>query len=387
MRPLLGAVTSALVSLAMTALPSRQATDEGIPKRLASLFADRIPNDAPGLAVLVKREGRVLIEAGYGVRSLAGQEKIDAHTNFRLASLSKQFTAMAVMLLVHDGRLRYEEKLTEIFPEFPAYGKTISVRNLLDHTSGLPDYEELMERAEKERGTRWTAARQIRDDEVLTLLEQTDHGKFPPGTNWEYSNSGYVVLGLIVAKRAGESFGEFLHQRVFAPLKMSSTLLFENGKNEVADRAYGHSLKNGALKETDQSPTSATQGDGGVYSNLADLSRWDDALRNHTLLGEADFAPAVTPRALPAGAERKLAEDVPAALRGQARGYGFGWFLDLEDAHPLMWHYGDTVGFKSVILRYTRDQITVIVLSNRSDLDPAALALESAVVLGLTGTR
>lgn len=387
MRPLLGAVTSALVSLAMTALPSRQATDEGIPKRLASLFADRIPNDAPGLAVLVKREGRVLIEAGYGVRSLAGQEKIDAHTNFRLASLSKQFTAMAVMLLVHDGRLRYEEKLTEIFPEFPAYGKTISVRNLLDHTSGLPDYEELMERAEKERGTRWTAARQIRDDEVLTLLEQTDHGKFPPGTNWEYSNSGYVVLGLIVAKRAGESFGEFLHQRVFAPLKMSSTLLFENGKNEVPDRAYGHSLKNGALKETDQSPTSATQGDGGVYSNLADLSRWDDALRNHTLLGEADFAPAVTPRALPAGAERKLAEDVPAALRGQARGYGFGWFLDLEDAHPLMWHYGDTVGFKSVILRYTRDQITVIVLSNRSDLDPAALALESAVVLGLTGTR
>ena len=387
MRPLLGAVTSALVSLAMTALPSRQATDEGIPKRLASLFADRIPNDAPGLAVLVKREGRVLIEAGYGVRSLAGQEKIDAHTNFRLASLSKQFTAMAVMLLVHDGRLRYEEKLTEIFPEFPAYGKTISVRNLLDHTSGLPDYEELMERAEKERGTRWTAARQIRDDEVLTLLEQTDHGKFPPGTNWEYSNSGYVVLGLIVAKRAGESFGEFLHQRVFAPLKMSSTLLFENGKNEVANRAYGHSLKNGALQETDQSPTSATQGDGGVYSNLADLSRWDDALRNHTLLGEADFAPAVTPRALPAGAERKLAEDVPAALRGQARGYGFGWFLDLEDAHPLMWHYGDTVGFKSVILRYTRDQITVIVLSNRSDLDPAALALESAVVLGLTGTR
>ena len=387
MRPLLGAVTSALVSLAMTALPSRQATDEGIPKRLASLFADRIPNDAPGLAVLVKREGRVLIEAGYGVRSLAGQEKIDAHTNFRLASLSKQFTAMAVMLLVHDGRLRYEEKLTEIFPEFPAYGKTISVRNLLDHTSGLPDYEELMERAEKERGTRWTAARQIRDDEVLTLLEQTDHGKFPPGTNWEYSNSGYVVLGLIVAKRAGESFGEFLHQRVFAPLKMSSTLLFENGKNEVPDRAYGHSLKNGALQETDQSPTSATQGDGGVYSNLADLSRWDDALRNHTLLGEADFAPAVTPRALPAGAERKLAEDVPAALRGQARGYGFGWFLDLEDAHPLMWHYGDTVGFKSVILRYTRDQITVIVLSNRSDLDPAALALESAVVLGLTGTR
>ena len=387
MRPLLGAVTSALVSLAMTALPSRQATDEGIPKRLASLFADRIPNDAPGLAVLVKREGRVLIEAGYGVRSLAGQEKIDAHTNFRLASLSKQFTAMAVMLLVHDGRLRYEEKLTEIFPEFPAYGKTISVRNLLDHTSGLPDYEELMERAEKERGTRWTAARQIRDDEVLTLLEQTDHGKFPPGTNWEYSNSGYVVLGLIVAKRAGESFGEFLHQRVFAPLKMSSTLLFENGKNEVPDRAYGHSLKNGALKETDQSPTSATQGDGGVYSNLADLSRWDDALRNHTLLGEADFAPAVTPRALPAGAERKLAEDVPASLRGQARGYGFGWFLDLDDAHPLMWHYGDTVGFKSVILRYTRDQITVIVLSNRSDLDPAALALESAVVLGLTGTR
>jgi CubicO group peptidase (beta-lactamase class C family) len=380
----LGAVTSALVSLAIAALASGQATEEGIPKRLASLFTDRIPNDAPGLAVLVKREGRVLIEAGYGVRSLAGQEKIDAHTNFRLASLSKQFTAMAVMLLVHDGRLRYEETLSEIFPEFPAYGKTISVRNLLDHTSGLPDYEELMERAERERGTRWTAARQISDGEVLTLLEQTDRGKFPPGTQWEYSNSGYVVLGLVVAKRCGESFGEFLHQRVFAPLQMDSTLLFENGKNEVRRRAYGHSLQNGALAETDQSPTSATQGDGGVYSNLADLSRWDDALRNHTLLGEADFAPAVTPATLPRGAGQKLAEDAPVSLRSEARGYGFGWFLDLEDAHPLMWHYGDTTGFKSVILRYTRDGVTVIILANRTDLDPGRLALASAEAAGLT---
>jgi CubicO group peptidase (beta-lactamase class C family) len=166
---------------------------------------------------------------------------------------------------------------------------------------------------------------------------------------------------------------------------MDSTLVFESGRNEVAERAYGHSLKNGALAETDQSATSATAGDGGVYSNLADLSKWDDALSHHTLLSEAEFRPAVTARALPAGAERKLAEDAPASLADKAWGYGFGWFLDFEGAHPLMWHYGDTTGFKTAILRYTRDQVTVIVLSNRSDLDAGRWALESSAAVGLGG--
>jgi CubicO group peptidase (beta-lactamase class C family) len=181
-----------------------------------------------------------------------------------------------------------------------------------------------------------------------------------------------------VARVSGKSFGEFLHERIFSPLKMERTLVFEKGKNEVTNRAYGHSRKENDLVESDQSSTSATEGDGGIYSNLEDLSKWDDALRNHTLLSEKEFLPAITTVKLPPGAEVKLAEDVPDSLRGQASGYGFGWFLNLQEPHPLMWHYGDTMGFKSAILRYVHDDVTVILLCNRTDLDQGKLTLTAA---------
>lgn len=347
-------------------------------KQLDSAFSGLASADTPGFAVLVKKDGKIVFEKGYGVRDLRSKTAIDVQTNFRLASFTKQFTAMAIMLLVHDGKLSYDRSLTEIFPEFPEYGKRITVRNLLNHTGGLPDYEDLMDAVEKTKGPIWSPQKQIQDAEVLQLLEEESHGKFAPGTKWEYSNSGYVVLGLIVAKVSGKPFGDFLHERISTPLKMNHTIVFEREKNEVGNRAFGHSKKEKSFVETDQSGTSATQGDGGIYSNLEDLAKWDEALRNHTLLSEKEFLPASTPAKLPSGAGAKLAEDVPTSLRGHASAYGFGWFLNLQDAHPLMWHYGDTMGFKTAILRYLRDNVTVIVLCNRTDLDQGALALKAA---------
>jgi CubicO group peptidase (beta-lactamase class C family) len=355
-----------------------QSSTRELAEKIDSAFSGIASANTPGFAVLVKKNGQIVFEKGYGVRDLRSRTSIDAQTNFRLASFTKQFTAMAIMLLVHDGKLRYDQSLTEIFPEFPAYGKHITVRNLLNHTGGLPDYEDLMDAVEKTKGPVWSPEKQIQDAEVLQLLEKESQGKFAPGTKWEYSNSGYVILGLIVAKVSGKSFGDFLHDRIFAPLKMSHTLVFEKGKNEVINRAYGHSKKANTFLETDQSSTSATQGDGGIYSSLEDLSKWDDALRKHTLLAEKEFLPAITPTILPPGAESKLAEDVPESLRSHASAYGFGWFLNLQDPHPVIWHYGDTSGFKTAIFRYTRDNVTVIVLCNRTDLDQGALALKAA---------
>ena len=358
-----------------------QSTSKDLGTQLDSTFSGIASANAPGFAVLVKKDNRVVLEKGHGVRDLRTETPIDAQTNFRLASFTKQFTAMAIMLLVHDGKLRYEQSLTEIFPEFPAYGKTVTVRNLLNHTGGLPDYEDLMDALEKSKGPIWSPEKQIQDPEVLQLLEKESQGKFAPGTKWEYSNSGYVVLGLIVAKVSGKSFSEFLHDRIFALLKMDHTLVFEKRRNEVANRAFGHSKKENVFIETDQSSTSATQGDGGIYSNLEDLSKWDDALRDHTLLSANEFAPAITPAKLPPGADSKLAEDVPESLRGHASAYGFGWFLNLQDPRPLMWHYGDSMGFKTAIFRYTQDNVTVIVLCNRTDLDQGELALKAARVV------
>ncbi len=136
---------------------------------------------------------------------------------------------MAVMLLVHDGKLRYEDRLTHIFPDFPAYGKSITIRNLLNHTSGLLDYEDLM--AKPAPGIAPDEIPQIKDAGVLELLKQQKTTKFPPGTHWDYSNSGYAVLAMVVEKVSGQPFGDFLHARIFAPLDMTHTVAYEKGKN------------------------------------------------------------------------------------------------------------------------------------------------------------
>ena len=371
----------ALLALGASARTPAQSSETLLDKKIDALFSGVSSPDAPGLAVLVRKNGRLVFEYGYGIRDLRSKAKIDAHTNFRLASFTKQFTAMAVMLLVHDGNLRYNQALTEIFPDFPAYGKTITVRNLLNHTSGLPDYEDAMDAEEKAKGPYWTPEKQIQDAEVLELLEKGKAGKFPPGTSWSYSNSGYVVLGLIVAKVSGKSYDDFLHTRIFAPLKMNHTMVFQKGKNRVANRALGHSKDGTAFKETDQSPTSATLGDGGIYSNLEDLAKWDDALRNHTLLSKKEFQPGLSPVRLNDGSEPHW----PAAPNddnlhpGKPVSYGFGWFLDPYQGRSRMWHTGSTMGFRTVIERFTEgDGLTVIILFNRTDLEPEKLALQVA---------
>jgi CubicO group peptidase (beta-lactamase class C family) len=348
--------------------------------QIDSIFSAVTQEQAPGLAALVRKGGRTLFEKGYGVRDLRTKSKIDQHANFRLASFTKQFTAMAVMLLVHDGKLRYEQSLTEIFPDFRAYGKNITIRNLLNHTGGLPDYEDLMEAEEKIRGPLWSPEHQIQDDEVLTLLEKETKGQFAPGTSWSYSNSGYVVLGLIVAKASSQPYGDFLHARIFGPLHMDHTVVYQKGKNEVVNRAFGHTREGDALKETDQSSTSATLGDGGIYSNLEDLAKWDDALRNHTLLSDEEMVPALVPAKLANGKPTlwPVAANGDNLHPGKPVSYGFGWFLDSYWGIPRMWHTGSTMGFRTIIERFTANHLTIIILCNRTDLDPEALAVTTA---------
>jgi len=279
---------------------------------------------------------------------------------------------MATMLLVHDGRLRYDTPLTGVFPEFPDYGRTITIRHLLTHTSGLADYEDLM-------GDTWTPFHQIQDEEVLRLLKQAKP-KFAPGTNWAYSNSGYVLLGLIVARISGLPFPQFLHARIFQPLHMTGSLAYVKGKNTVSQRAFGHTKDKNRFIESDQSATSATLGDGGVYSNLDDLAKWDAALDNYSLLSQEEMRAALLPATLADGSTPRW----PEALGddnlnpGKPVAYGFGWFLDPYNARARMWHFGSTMGFRTAIERFTQEKLTIIILCNRTDLDPGKLALQVA---------
>lgn len=339
---------------------------------MESIFAP-LDARAPGAAVLVLKNGKPLFERGYGVRDLRGMGRIGSGTNFRLASVTKQFTAMAAMILVRDKQLRYEDRLTDLFPGFPEYGRGITVRHLLTHTSGLPDYEELM-------GSNWTPQKQITDQEVLELLKKQKTGKFEPGASWSYSNSAYVLLGLIVAQKGLEPFPDFLKRHIFEPLRMKHTAAYVKGQNSVGSRAYGHVMRDGKFVEADQSATSATLGDGGIYSNTDDLAKWDDALKKSTLVPKGEFAAALTPVRLNNGAmpnwPSQWSEDN--LDPGKPVAYGFGWYLDPYKGRPRMWHSGSTSGFRTVIQRFTDEDLTIIVLANRTDVDVTKLSLQVA---------
>ncbi len=334
---------------------------------LDKYFSGLVSKNEPGLAAVVIKGGQLPRLYKAGVADIRSLQSITSKTNFRLASVTKQFTACAVMLLARDGRLQYDQSLKDYFPDLPAYGQAITIRHLLTHTSGLPDYEDLLPPADP---ARTIEEQQITDNQVLELLKQQRRGKFRPGEEWSYSNSGYVLLGLIVEKASGQPFDEFLHDRMFAPLGMETTVLYERNKNTVQNRAYGHTRVAGRWEIQDQSLTSATRGDGRIYSSVEDLIKWDEAWRGETLLSAEEKKLALT--------SVKVRGRGPVEPDGHPAAYGFGWFLNPWEGYPRAWHYGETTGFRTTIQRFYEDGLTIIILANRDDLDPSLIALRLA---------
>ena len=300
----------------------------------------------PGAALLVIHSGEAVVRRGFGLAELETARAVTPATAFRLASISKQFTATAILLLAQDGVLAIDDPARRWLPELPASADAVSLRHLLSHTSGLLDYEDLMDPADR---------RQVHDADVLALLSREAGGYFAPGESYRYSNSGYALLALVVERAGGMRYADFLKERIFAPLGMRS-VAFEDGRGQVPDRAFGYSFIDGGWQRTDQSTTSAVLGDGGIYASIDDLARWDAALYDARLLREPWRTLAVTPAA---------ATDEP-----DVAFYGLGWRL--QDG--LQWHSGESIGFRNVILRWPAQRLTVVLLTNRNDPEPYALA-------------
>jgi CubicO group peptidase (beta-lactamase class C family) len=310
----------------------------------------RYQGDVPGASLLVIRDGETLVRRSYGLSDLDSGRRAEPATNYRLASVTKQFTAAAVLLLAEDGRLDIDDKLRRWLPSLPAVADRITLRQLLTHRSGLIDYEDVM--AED-------TTVPLRDADVLRLLEGQQATYFEPGSEYRYSNSGYSLLALVVERASGESFQSFLRRRIFLPLGMEHTLAFVEGGPAVSDRAYGYSLQGGTWTRTDQSMTSAVLGDGGIYSSIEDLARWDAALYDDRLLSDAS---------------RRLAFTAWTRTDEVWVDYGFGWRITGD----MLWHSGETIGFRNVILRYPRQRLLVVLLSNRNDPEPYSTALAIA---------
>jgi len=325
-----------------------RSTDKGIdPESQIDELTRAYQGAVPGAGLVVLRDGVPIVRRAYGLADVEQGVAATPATNYRLASMTKQFTAAAILLLAEDGRLSIDDPVRRWLPTLPDAADGMVIRHWLTHRSGILDYEDLIP-----EGT----STPLHDADALALLETHDRVHFPPGTSYRYSNSGYVLLSLIVGRASGMDFGSFLRERIFQPLGMCNSLAHVASISQVPHRAFGYSHAGDSWIRTDQSLTSATLGDGGVYSSIDDLAKWDAALGDRRLLRpetlELAFAPATS-------------TDVAAVQ------YGFGWRISGE----TRWHTGETLGFQSVILRYVAHGLTVILLTNRNDPAPYPTAL------------
>ena len=316
-------------------------------RKVDEIFADYSINGMPGAAVMVISDGKAVLTRTYGLADVGNNVAVTPDTNFRLASLTKQFTAMCILMLVDRGELNLDQSINDVIPGFPDYGKRITIRNLLQHTSGLIDYEDFVPE---------DSPVQVRDRGVLEILRQQTSLYFEPGTEYRYSNSGYSLLAMMVEEASGQSFAQFLRNNIFEPLEMRNTVAYENGVSTVANRAFGYTVDGSSVIGSDQSPWSAVLGDGGIYSSLNDLFRWDQALYTERLIPRTLFEQALVPA---------------------IEGYGFGWRIDEFHGQRRTWHDGSTSGFRNFIQRFPDRRLTVIALTNRRDppVDPFAEAV------------
>jgi CubicO group peptidase (beta-lactamase class C family) len=310
------------------------------------IMKDYADTTAPGASVLVMVDDSVVFARGYGLADIEVREPVTTATNFRLASVTKQFTAMSILMLAEAGRLGLDDPLELYFPDFPSYGRGIRLRHLLTHTSGLVDYEDLIPD---------TLQRQVLDRDCLDLMHRTDSLYIPPGSAYRYSNTGYAILALIAQQLSGKSFPSLLKDSIFLPLGMATTLARVDDGPPVPHRAYGHSRTPEGWAKTDQSQTSAVLGDGGIYSNPTELATWVRALWGHRLIGKAWQDSAWT--------KARRNDGIPID-------YGFGWHLDGGYPH----HDGSSKGFRNHVLVFPDRRMFVAVLTNRDEGRPRELA-------------
>jgi CubicO group peptidase (beta-lactamase class C family) len=328
------------------------------------LFSAWTQGKKPGVGVAILYGGQPVHIKGYGLADLATGAAIHSKTPFRLASLTKQFTAMAIMILAEAGSLKYDDPIQQYLPQFSSYGEKITIRHLLNHTSGVEDYEELfLDAGIIDTDYPTPADREPKGFEpslrdAVDLLSN-QRLRFMPGDEWEYSNSGYVLLANIVERVSGIPFSRFLQDKIFRPLLMHDSLLSSRAQPEpeLSDRARGYVFNEGVYTEADYTPLNAIYGPDGAYSTLDDMIKWCQALGSANLVRPSTMSEALTSGELNSGART---------------GYGLGWFIAKNFGLPVVSHTGSWMGFRSFLSYYTQQQFAIVVLSNSTEFDDAA---------------
>jgi CubicO group peptidase (beta-lactamase class C family) len=371
-------ILAALVFSWMHRRPDPRRSSEKAAAQVDALMAPWSKGETPGAAVIVIRDGQILLKKGYGMANLEQRRPIDPDTAFLLCSVTKQFTAMAIMILAERGKLRYDDALSSFFPEFPPYAQAVTLRHLLHHTAGFPEYDSLFlesgaidqfwPRSAKSRSSRFEPT----SKDVLRILAQQKELAFAPGERWEYSNSGYVILAQVVEKVTGQTFAQFLQQEIFQPLGMKRSRLYDETRPTIEKRATSYKTgANGRFRDIDYAPQNAVYGEDNIYTTIEDMYAWDQALYTETLVRAATLREAFTPGRL---------------KDGTATRYGFGWGTDRALGREALAHGGAWLGFRTYILRFPAQKFTVVVLSNLSEFQPDTMATEISRIY-LEGNR
>lgn len=312
-------------------------------KAVDQIFAD-FQSDMPGAAVMVIENGEIILQKGYGMARVSDQSPVTSKTNFRLASVTKQFTAMSILQLIERGQLKFDTTLTDIFPDFPEYGKAITIRHMLQHSSGIKDYGPM---SSMELG------RQFNDQDVVNYLMTLSDVDFRVGEQHVYSNSAYVTFTKIHEKITGQPWLEYVKENIFDPAGMSNTIAFVDGVNVVSNRAYGHTIETtGDIIETDQNKWSAMLGDGGIYSNLEDFYKWDQALYSEQLLSQEMMDAMFT--------NQQTNDGLP-------MNYGYGWRLETYKDMEIHYHTGSSIGFRNIYYRIPSKNFSIVIFRNRDE--------------------
>jgi CubicO group peptidase (beta-lactamase class C family) len=316
-----------------------QAQTVDVDSRVDQYLQDSIRQQRiPGLALAVMRDGQIIKAKGYGLSNVELNVPVSPQTVFQSGSVGKQFTATAIMMLVEEGKVGLDDKVARYFPGAPASWNAFTVRNLLTHTSGLKEYTD--------KGFDY---RHDYTEEDLLKMVQALPFDFAPGEKWSYSNSGYMLLGILIHKVTGKFYGDFLQERIFKPLGMTTTRIISE-EDIVPNRSAGYRLVKGVLKNQEWvNPSLNTTADGALYFTVLDLAKWDAALYTEKLIKRTSLDQMWTPVKL---------------NNGKTYPYGFGWRVHEMNGHKLIEHGGSWQGFTTGISRYVDDRLTVVALTN-----------------------
>jgi CubicO group peptidase (beta-lactamase class C family) len=324
-----------------------------------SIFTEWNKTDVPGCALGIIKEGKLIYAKGYGLANMEYDIPNSASSVFRIGSTSKQFTAASIVLLAEKDKLNLDDNLKSLFPDFPEYAEKITIRHLLNHTSGIRDYLQISYLKGLDDDDYYT------DDNVMKwLINQTDLN-FAPGEEYLYSNSGYWLLGQIVKKVAGINMAEFAKKEIFEPLEMDYTHFHNDHTQIVKNRASGY-----MPSENDSYRISMTTldmiGDGGIFTTINDIKKWDDAYYTSEVLSQ-DFWKMMTQQGI--------------LNNGEVIDYASGLFISEYKGLKTISHGGSFVGFRAELLRFPDQQLSIAIFANRGDANPSRMANQVADIL------